>query len=176
VYVPAEYWPARYARQGESYVAKGGKPESSAEQIAALRPFLRQAIAGSRVLDFGCGPGRFRGVLEEGGREYVGVDLIPGLGTQPLLRELPRGFDTAVALFVLQHITDEAEYRHWVRELYECLNPGGRLVIVDHLADGEFEPHMRPRGNAPIWRLAKWSHQAVSISALEDHWCGVIGK
>lgn len=169
------YWIDRYKRQGKFYVARGGKPNSFTEQRDALVPQLRLLVGGRRVLDFGCGPQRFRDVLEEGGRQYVGVDLIPGLGTQPLADELPRGFDTAVCILVLQHITDPAIYRHWIRQLYESLNPGGRLVVIDHMPRPDMEGHMRPRGLDGLTALAPWTRAEIT-GEYDGHWIGILER
>ena len=170
-YDPERYWPERYRRQGPTYVAAGGRPESFDAQLRGLAPILRGAVTGHRVLDFGCGPGRFRPVLEEGGREYVGVDLIPGLGTVELGESLPRGFDCAVAVMVLQHIVDPVAYAHWARELHACLNPGGRLVVVDHKPIANPDSHMAPRGMIGLQAAARWS-AAGRLGEHDGHWIG----
>lgn len=172
---PLSYWTDRYQRQGELYVAQGGREKIFAEQMRWVSPILRQHVVGKRVLDFGCGPGRFRRVLEEGRREYVGVDLIPGLGTQPLTEPLPPGFDTAVAIMVLQHITDDGDYAHACARLYECLSPGGRLLVIDHLQEKGMESHMRPRGMRALFRAATWSAMK-QLGEHSGHWIGYFTK
>jgi SAM-dependent methyltransferase len=170
-----QYWIDRYQRQGKYYVARAGRRDSYAEQHQALAPVLRDLVTGKRVLDFGCGPQRFRDVLEEQGREYVGVDLIPGLGTEELEDELPRGFDCAVAILVLQHIVDPAVYAHWGRQLFESLNPGGRLVVVDHDVQPGMAAHMAPRGIRGLTQLAPW-HRAEVCGEYDGHWIGMLER
>lgn len=172
---PLSYWTDRYKRQGELYVAQGGREKIFAEQMGWIPPLLRRHVKGKRVLDFGCGPGRFREVLSEGGREYVGVDLIPGLGTEPLGEHLPAGFDTAVAIMVLQHITLDADYARWTRELHECLSPRGRLFVIDHLQQKGMEPHMRPRGMKAIKATAPWLEMR-QLGEHAGHWIGLFIK
>jgi hypothetical protein len=111
--------------------------------------------------------------MEEGGREYVGVDLIPGLGTQPLTDQLPRGFDCGVAIMVLQHIVDPEIYAHWVRELFACLNLGGRLIVVDHKVQAGMEAHMAPRGIEGLKALAPWSRTEI-VGEYDGHWIGYL--
>lgn len=171
---PKAYWINRFGRQGEYYVAKGGKESSYRDQIDVLTPVLSALVKGSRVLDFGCGLGRFRGVLSQG-REYVGVDLIPGLGTEPFGDRLPTGFSTAVAVMVLQHITDAKDYAHWSAELYRCLEPGGRLVVVDHYPESNMEEHMLPRGIEALRACAPWASADI-VGEYEQHWIGVLIK
>jgi SAM-dependent methyltransferase len=175
-YDPARYWPDRYRRQGRNYVAKGGRATSAREQTEAVTPFLRHAVTGPRVLDFGCGPGRFRPVLEEG-RTYTGVDLIPGLGTMPLGDSLPaESYDTVTALWVLHHIVDWDQYRHWVTQIYNALAPGGRLVVVDcNLTDQRMDAHMKPRGLEALASLAPWSRLCV-YGEYDGHWMGWLEK
>lgn len=172
---PLSYWTDRFARQGHLYVAHGGRQDAFNEQMRWVPPVLRANVIGRRVLDFGCGPGRFRKVLQEAGREYVGVDLIPDLGTEPLTDALPRGFDTAVAIMVLQHITDEGDYAHACAELYECLNPGGRLIVIDHVQQRDMESHMRPRGMKAIFGNAPWASMQ-QVGEKRDHWIGYFEK
>lgn len=168
MYDPELYWPARYRKQGKSYVAHGGRESSYTEQYNAIAPFLRERAKG-RVLDFGCGPQRFRDCFED----YVGVDLIPGLGTEPLGKTLPTGFDTAVAVMVLQHIVDGAAYRYWVEQLWKCLNPGGRLLIVDHVPMDGMAEHMRPRGIGALALLNAGSQYRI-VDVWQHHWMGVL--
>jgi SAM-dependent methyltransferase len=141
-----------------------------------VTPFLRHAVTGTRVLDFGCGPGRFRAVLEDG-RTYTGVDLIPGLGTMPLTDGLPvEAFDTVTALWVLHHIVDWGQYRHWVTQIYNALAPGGRLVVVDcNLTGQRMDAHMKPRGMEALASLAPWSRLCVH-DEYDGHWMGWLEK
>lgn len=169
------YWSDRFQRQGALYVAQGGRQKIYDEQMEWIPPLLRRHVKGNRVLDFGCGPGRFRGVLSEGGREYVGVDLIPGLGTEPLGDTLPRGFGSAVAVMVLQHITDDADYLRWCRELYECLEPRGRLFVIDHHQQKGMESHMRPRGMRAIRNTGPWAEMR-QLGEHDGHWIGLFLK
>ncbi len=167
------YWTDRYETQGDTYVAKGGDDLSWGRQVKMIEPLLRQIVpAGGRILDFGCGPGRFRPVLEEIGSEYVGVDLISGMGTQPLEGELPTGFDCVVAIMVLQHITDDVEYSHWIDQLAKCLKPGGVIVAFDHNPMEDPDPHMNPRGMFPVLQLPQVSNLQGLGQEFDGHWCG----
>lgn len=166
-----QYWSERAARQGPTYVAPGGRPDGYLEQLRALTPYLAHLPAG-RVLDFGCGSGRFRPALEAKG-EYVGVDLVPGNSTIPWDAErLPAGFRAAFACMVLQHITDEAEYRHWAREMGGSLAEGGRLLVVDHGPLEDPEPHMRPRGAEVLHEAGGFAGHRI-VGEYDGHWVGV---
>ena len=167
------YWEERRKAQGLTYVARRGQRESYDEQKEAIEPILRTLVPSGRVLDFGCGPGRFRDVLEEKG-EYTGVDLISGLGTTPLESDWGGPFNSAVAVMALQHIVGANDYRHWVRSIYDSLMPRGLFIVVDHewmLSD----PHMEPRGPQGVMKWAPFS-QRVDNGHYDGHWVSVFVK
>ncbi len=172
-YDPATYWPERYARQGPTYVAKGGRRDSYDAQIELIAPlFAAELPREGRVLDFGCGPQRFRPALEACGLVYEGFDLIPGLGTVGVVE--PGRYDCAVAIYVLQHIVDEGEYADALGRIREGLRPGGVLLVVDALPteyteDRPRPAHMMPRGPQAV--MAYMNSGAVrSLDA--GHWTG----
>jgi len=98
-------------------------------------------LAGRRILDLGCGKGRFAAHVQNSGAEVVGFDISPRMlaGASGLkrirgsARRLPFGdgaFDAVMAIEVLEHLSargiDEA-----LAEVSRVLRPGGVLVIVD---------------------------------------------
>ena len=102
-------------------------------------------VRGKRVLDIGCGEGRFSRVLAELGAEITGIDL-----TEPLLERARRlavggesylagdaetldvvsseSFDLAVSYIVLVDLLD---YRASIEAAYRVLRPGGRFVVCN---------------------------------------------
>jgi len=100
------------------------------------------ALAGKRVLDVGCGKGRFLRVLreQEPEAEYWGLDLSaemlrfvpPEIHTrQGSMTELPFGdafFDAAYATESLEHAV---EIGRAVAEICRVVKPDGRIVIID---------------------------------------------
>ena len=116
-------------------------------------------LAGKRVLDVGCGKGRFARILQERhpAAEIWGLDISPemlkfvpeGIHTRPgSMTELPFAdaeFDAAYATESLEHAV---EIEKAVHEICRVVKPGGRIVIIDKNAE-----HFG-RLNTPEWE--KW--------------------
>jgi SAM-dependent methyltransferase len=116
------------------------------DAVAGLRQYMPQPFAGHRMLDFGCGSGKYlRHLLpeaEEG--EVWGCDIDePSIawlranlspptrvfvnGAEPPLPGIPGDFfDLVTAASVFTHITDA--WAGWIVEMHRVLKPGGRLV------------------------------------------------
>lgn len=123
-----------------------GKPETLTSRLAtrsglqgSFRAFVN--LAGSTVLDVGCGPGRFREQLGDQVR-YVGVDPIPLLpdvldfefarAVSEMLPFADGSFSDVVVLNALDHMNDvEAS----LIEIRRILVPGGRLHILQTVLD-----------------------------------------
>lgn len=109
-------------------------------RIAALQP-------GMRVLDVGCGMGRYTLQLAERGLDVTGIDLSPELLGRlaevdagryriPLYcgdiadppKDLPRNFDAVIGFFTLHHMHD---LRHCFRSMASLVRPGGAVAFVE---------------------------------------------
>jgi SAM-dependent methyltransferase len=140
-------------------------------QRLALRPWLRVG-PGNRVLDVGCGIGRWSRRLASRGAWVTGVDLSPTMIAEARRRAAAQGlwgrcryyaqdlaaldagggFDLVLGVTVLQHILDADVLRAAVQRLASQLTADGRLVLLE-AAPGRAVTHCdspvfraRPRG------------------------------
>jgi SAM-dependent methyltransferase len=159
-YVPAVYWEDRARRfagegAGLAAVCSYGMPHFyntmiHAAQRLALAPWLRIA-RGTRVLDVGCGVGRWSRLLARRGARVTGIDLSPTMVEESRRRaqaaglahacrflvqdstalELEERFDLILSVTVLQHILDVDALRRAMQALVAHLAPGGRIVLLE---------------------------------------------
>jgi len=154
------YWEERARRfagveRGLPAVCSYGMPRFynayiQATQRRALLPWLRVA-AGDRVLDVGCGVGRWSLAMARRGADVTGVDLSPSMVAEASRRAEAEGlsarcrfrpadvaeldldgpFDRIVVVTVLQHILEVARLDAAISRLASRLRPGGRLVALE---------------------------------------------
>jgi len=158
-YSPPTYWEDRARRfaeerDGLAAVCAYGMPEFYNRAIdlgqrRALDPWLRVA-PGTRVLDVGCGVGRWSRFLAARGARVMGVDLSPTMVAQARRRAQAQGldgcrfavadlasldlgeqFDLVLAVTVLQHILDPAAVRAALGAMVAHLAPGGRIILLE---------------------------------------------
>jgi ubiquinone/menaquinone biosynthesis C-methylase UbiE len=129
-------------------------------------------MTGKRVLDVGCGKGRFARVFheQEPGAELWGLDISeemlrfvpPGIHTRAgAMTELPfddASFDCAYATESLEHAV---EIGRAVSEICRVVKPGGRIAIIDKNAE-----HWG-RLDTPEWE--KWFTRKELESLLRRH-------
>ena len=159
-YLPARYWEdraRRFATQGAGLAAvcSYGMPEFYNRLIhccqrLALAPWLDIA-PGTRVLDVGCGIGRWSSLLAGRGAQVTGMDLSPTMIAEANRRAAASGvaarcrflvqdlaqldagerFDFILGVTVLQHIVDPDALRTAIQRLSEHLAPAGRIVLLE---------------------------------------------
>lgn len=159
-YLPDHYWEdraRRFAAQGSGLAAvcSYGMPEFYNRMIhwsqyLALRPWLA-ITPGTRVLDVGCGVGRWSSLLAQRGASVTGMDLSPTMIAEAQRRAAAKGvasncrflvqdlaqldagesFDLILGVTVLQHILDPAALRSAVQRMADHLTPGGRMVLLE---------------------------------------------
>ena len=159
-YRPAEYWEARARRfavegDGLAAVCSYGMPRFYNRLIhfcqrRALEPWLKGA-PGTRVLDVGCGVGRWSRLLAARGACVTGVDLSPTMIAEAERRaaasglasrcrfivqdsaalEIEGSFDLILCVTMLQHMLDAGALRAALGRMALHLAPQGRLVILE---------------------------------------------
>jgi len=159
-YLPSHYWEDRARRfaaegSGLAAVCSYGMPEFYNRMIhwsqyLALRPWL-DTRPGTRVLDVGCGVGRWSTLLARRGANVTGADLSPTMiaeatrraelqnvttRTRFIVQDLARldaggTFDLILGVTVLQHILEPESLRSAVQRMADHLAPGGRMVLLE---------------------------------------------
>jgi len=157
---PAEYWEARARRfatrgDGLAAVCSYGMPGFYNRfidfcQRRALAPWL-EVRPGARVLDVGCGVGRWSCLLAARGALVTGVDLSPTMIAQARRRAQARAlsdrcrfivqdaadlaigerFDLVLCVTMLQHMLDVGALRSALTRMVAHLAPAGRLVVLE---------------------------------------------
>jgi SAM-dependent methyltransferase len=160
LYRPSAYWEdraRRFAAEGDGLAAvcAYGMPAFYNRAIhltqrLALAPWLRVA-PGTRVLDVGCGVGRWSRLLAARGAQVTGVDLSPTMIAQARRRtaaaalssrcrflvqdssslDVAGEFELVLGVTVLQHILDPEALRAAVRRMGRHVVRGGRMVLLE---------------------------------------------
>jgi SAM-dependent methyltransferase len=151
---------------------------------------LREARSGDRVLDVGCGAGRFVAALRDAGADPVGVELaeaalararrnVPGADLRLVAPDgsLPLGHgevDLVWCSEVLEHVPDTVAL---LTELRRVLRPGGRLLVTvpDHgrfkrvlIALAHYDAHYDPLGQHVRFYTRRSLKRALHATGFEQ--------
>jgi SAM-dependent methyltransferase len=159
-YVPDLYWEDRARRfagegAGLAAVCAYGMPEFynraiDLEQRLALAPWLKVS-PGTRVLDLGCGVGRWSRLLAARGAQVTGVDISSTMIEEARRRAQREGvadrcrfhvsnisaldiqgeFDLVLGVTVLQHILDPGALRAALEAMSSRVAQEGRIVLLE---------------------------------------------
>ncbi len=159
-YRPDVYWEERarlFADEGAGLAAvcSYGMPQFynrmiHLSQYLALSPWLK-VTPRMRVLDAGCGVGRWSRLLAARGAHVTGIDISPTMIRQAWLRtsdarlsrrcrfrvedltkfDLHERFDRILGVTVLQHILEPDALREALHRLTGHLAEGGRMILLE---------------------------------------------
>lgn len=132
--------------------------------------------AGSRVLDVGCGEGKFAEWIRSS--DYVGLEMnlppdraagsrwptvLPESVADHSLRH-PAGYDVVCTFQVLEHVVDVNDF---IGGCLRCLKPGGRLIISVPAADSFVTQTVNGLLNLPPHHLSWWPDATLSYLPQE---------
>jgi SAM-dependent methyltransferase len=141
-------------------------------RTAAARIDARQ-----RVLDVGCGDGKFLELLRQKGITAVGIDTnanaiatLKKRGYEAFCMDLDAYadlhgacFDVVTAVHLIEHIHD---VRHFVRNMLRCLQSGGRLIITAPERSRRLRHDLEPL-DCPPHHMSRWSIDQFAVLARQ---------
>lgn len=159
------------------------RDDAEAEAHAPLLCRLLEVVAPDRVLDVGCGAGRYARALARRGLRVTGLDLSPTLlaearqrspgtpGTPDYVhgdsRNLPfhRQFEAAISMFTsFGYFEDPEDDLRFLRGVRRALVPGGRLVL-DYLNQAHVRANLVPQTEAQTGSLRLHMNRRIEESS-----------
>lgn len=182
------YWEERAVRFGDvdgglPAICSYGMPRLYNEAIDACQRAALSSLLASwsslDVLDVGCGIGRWSIEIAKRGNRVVGVDVSQtmvslarrnsrragvecefAVGGAAAFR-LRQSFDVVLAVTVLQHLVDDAEFSTALCNLTDHLKPGGRLVLLEVAPTS-----LTSSCDSPVFRARSLSTYRTSLAEL----------
>jgi len=144
-----------------------------------------------RVLEFGCGSGRFATLLNQkfpGQFDYVGIDLSDELlsyaskdnpnltffqwDITKLVKNFEQGsFDLIVWTSSFQHIPTSKERSYLMKSFYRLLDYDGMLLMTNRsLSDWFIKKHWKIVMKAKILSRFKWNSRDLMVPRTDENW------
>jgi len=163
-----DYWEERYQTAGEWATVCTRDADASDYFRRAYYEYnevapLIATWSPRRVLDYGCGTGRFVPFLMAHATNYLGLDLSPTAiriakrrfadqrirfrPSKELRRITPHSIDLIWTFTVLQHITEASRVEGIFRQFARVMAKGARIVITELTTGESDEPHMAIRAS-----------------------------
>jgi len=129
-----------YEKHGESFAISR---QRDWPLFLALLQYIKK---GDKVLDLGCGSGRFYSLVKQKGANYLGVDASKKLlrkarksypaakfdyGDILDLKLAPQSFDVVAMIAVLHHIPSFALRKQALQKVKNALRPGGFVLLTN---------------------------------------------
>jgi SAM-dependent methyltransferase len=144
------------------------------EEKSEYRTVASIVSRGAKVLDIGCGEGKFARSIP--GCRYVGLeknlaaplsedDDAPSILPESIAEHCeshPEQYDFVCSFQVLEHVVDVSEF---IADSLQCLRPGGRLVISVPAADSFIAQTVNGILNMPPHHLTWWPDHTLRYVA-----------
>lgn len=172
-----DFWVARKkaADAGQYFfdVTRGWNAQQRNEETARMWSFVKPLLTRSkRVIDWGCGPGRFRPFIEQADMEWMGVDILSDFAVEGKFwlyedgKSIPPELDgdCVFCCLVIQHLGDGDVIRVLEATTAE------RVIIVDGVwkSDGystarTFDQYVNLMMQAGFSDVEFWVHQTPFV-------------
>ncbi len=139
-------------------------------------------VSGLKVLDIGCGNGRFCQFLADRGADCFGIDVVPSfvqaaskleignfaLGDGAHLPFRTNSFDVVISYLSILDIED---YQSAIREMSRVLLPGGRCIVANvHPMVSSIPGWVKDEaGNKLHWRIDRYFEERGEVA----EWSGI---
>lgn len=169
----------------DSYDKMANEFSGTRERFWSELSFLAEhAVPGMRVLDIGCGNGRFYPLLAERKVDYVGLDSSLGLldearkkypevtfqeGDATNLPFPDKSFDIAFSFAVIHHIPGGALQKKFIEEVSRVLKPGKTFILTSwYLWTPQYERKIFANATKRVFGLSQLEVGDVMLTFGKD--------